>query len=223
MISVLSKITIAIYLVCLILVSLPDTCLASSPFNHLFGFIEIRQKDINYLKQWISVLNRHLKQDVPEKGCKNSLFKKCHIKNWLNFLKSIKSLPPKDQIVAVNKYANQNPYVLDIINYSMEDYWAAVREFLFNGGDCEDYAIAKFFSLEQLGFSMKDIRIVILQDTNLKTSHAVMAVNFHGDLLIMDNQTDRVISHRQIAHYVPLYSLNENGWWLHMPTKMMRR
>jgi predicted transglutaminase-like cysteine proteinase len=100
----------------------------------------------------------------------------------------------------------------------MEDYWAVAREFLYNGGDCEDYAITKFFSLHWLGFDMNKIRIVILQDTNLRVAHAVLAIANENDILILDNQAKEVISHKEIAHYLPLFSVNENEWWLHLPT-----
>ena len=196
------------------------TGLAASDFSRLFGYRAVAQRDLNQLPQWISAVRRHIKEDVSDGTCREGLFKRCRLERWLKFIDSIRSLPPKAQIEAVNRYANRNPYVLDMDNYDMEDYWAIVKEFVNNGGDCEDYAITKFFSLEWLGFAQGDMRIVILQDTNLRVPHAVMAVRLGGELLIMDNQTDAVISHEQIAHYVPLYSLNEKGWWLHMPSRM---
>ena len=64
---------------------------------------------------------------------------------------------------------------------------------------------------------MTNIRIVILQDTNLRIAHAVLAVARENDIFILDNQTKEVISHNDIAHYLPLFSVNENKWWLHLP------
>ena len=43
-------------------------------------------------------------------------------------------------------------------------------------GDCEDYAIAKFFALRQLGFGAEQMRIVILWDEIRGIGHAVLAV-----------------------------------------------
>ncbi len=188
------------------------------PGVNLFGFSQVQQNNLDNLSQWLSVLERHITEDVPEGSCTDTLFNRCHLKRWYSFLDSIRELPVDEQIEAVNKYANKKRYVLDIDNYGKEDYWAVAREFFYNGGDCEDYAITKFFSLRWLKIPLADIRIVILQDTNLRISHAVLAVWTGNDVLILDNQSKEVLSHRRIAHYIPLYSVNEEKWWLHLPS-----
>ncbi|MCB2184007.1 MAG: transglutaminase-like cysteine peptidase [Desulfobulbaceae bacterium] len=190
---------------------------ASSGFSNLFGYKDEPQSGLQYLPQWLSVLERHIIEDVPEGNCTDTLFNRCHLKNWYIFLSSIRNKPVKEQIQAVNAYANKKNYVLDISNYGQEDYWAIAKEFFYNGGDCEDYAITKFFSLRWLGFDKETFRIVILQDANLRIPHAILAVSYKNDILILDNQTQRVVSHRAIAHYLPLYSVNEKKWWLHLP------
>lgn len=173
---------------------------------------------MSYLPQWIKVLEKHITQDVPEGDCTDSFFNTCHLKRWFSFLESIKNQPKAEQIEAVNQYANNKTYVIDTVNYGIEDYWAIAKEFFYNGGDCEDYAITKFFSLQWLGFDMNTIRIVILQDTNLRVAHAVLAVAQEDDIVILDNQTGEVISHKNIAHYLPLFSVNNHQWWLHLPS-----
>ena len=126
-------------------------------------------------------------------------------------------MPKLEQLNAVNQFANEHEYILDIENYGMDDYWATPKEFLYNNGDCEDYAIIKMLSLKKLGFDMERIRLVVLQDTNLRTPHAVLAVESKNDILIMDNQVDEVISHKYILHYVPVYAVNEMKWWMFLP------
>jgi len=195
----------------------PVISLASPGFAKLFGYTAEPQQSLNYLPQWLSALERHIIQDVPEGNCSDTFFNRCHLKNWISFLETIKTKPLLEQINAVNLYANKKSYILDMANYGREDYWAIAKEFLYNGGDCEDYAITKFFSLCWLGFDMDNLRIVILQDVNLRIAHAVLAVSYNNDILILDNQTQRVVSHRTIAHYLPLYSVNEQKWWLHLP------
>jgi len=195
----------------------PVISLASPGFANLFGYTAEPQQSLNYLPQWLSVLERHVTQDVPEGSCSDTFFNRCHLKNWISFLETIKTKPLLEQINAVNLYANKKSYILDMANYGREDYWAIAKEFLYNGGDCEDFAITKFFSLRWLGFDMDNLRIVILQDANLRIAHAVLAVSYNNDILILDNQTQRVVSHRTIAHYLPLYSVNEKKWWLHLP------
>ena len=72
-------------------------------------------------------------------------------------------------------------------------------------------------SLKQLGFDTNKMRVVVVQDTNQRIAHAVMAIDRQNDILILDNQVSQVMSHRNIFHYVPVYSVNETSWWMHLP------
>jgi len=182
----------------------------------LFGYRQTQQADTAIFGQWIQVLERHILIDTPEGDCTGATLNRCHLRNWLAFLESLKQMPADQQLDAVNRYANRKAYVLDIDNYGVEDYWAVPKEFLYNNGDCEDYAITKMFSLRWLGFNQDELRIVVLQDTNLRIPHAVLAVANRGDILILDNQISGVISHREIVHYAPVYSINESHWWIHL-------
>lgn len=183
----------------------------------LFGYNAIEQPDTQTFSQWIQALERHFRIDIPEGDCTGEVLNQCHMRDWLAFLERLRGRPASEQLDAVNRYANHKHYVLDIDNYGVEDYWAVVREFLYNNGDCEDYAITKLFSLRWLGFPVETLRIVVLQDTNLRIPHAVLAVSFDNDILILDNQIQQIVSHRDIVHYAPVYAINEHHWWLYLP------
>ncbi|MFN2309266.1 MAG: transglutaminase-like cysteine peptidase [Gammaproteobacteria bacterium] len=185
----------------------------------LFGYHETRQSDITPFKQWLAALERHVRLDVAESeaDCTEPRFNACHLREWLAFIESIRAEPLTIQLQRINDYANRKRYVLDIDNYGLPDYWAVAREFLYNGGDCEDYAITKLFSLRWLGLEMARLRIVVLQDTNLRIPHAVLAVYANDEIYILDNQIRQVVRHRDIVHYVPVYSINEAHWWIHTP------
>jgi len=183
----------------------------------LFGYQQSEQPDIRVFGQWIQALERYLQDDLSEGDCSEKTLNRCHLRNWLAFLDTLRDMPHPQQLEAVNSYANTRDYVLDIDNYGLEDYWAVPREFLYNNGDCEDYAITKLFSLRWLGYPVDTLRIVVLQDTNLRIPHAVLAVAAQDDIMILDNQIQQVISHRDIVHYAPVYSINEQHWWIHTP------
>ncbi len=183
----------------------------------LFGYQEIPKKNLNLFPQWLSVLERHILNLKESGSCQSANFNQCHLKQWQTFLKSIERLPVSQQIKQVNKYANEKIYTLDIENYGVVDYWATPKEFLTNNGDCEDYAIIKMLSMKWLGYDTHHMRVVVVQDTNLRIPHAVMAIENDNDILILDNQIEEVISHADIFHYVPVYSINENSWWMHVP------
>ena len=175
----------------------------------LFNYVEIPQNNLQAVQQWTKIRNRHSKEDLPSTSQS--------LKKWAQYLQKTQHLSPAKQLIAINTFTNNHPYILDIDNYGVEDYWAIVKEFLQNNGDCEDYAITKFYSLRKLGFNNNQLRIVILQDTNLKVAHAVLAVYEANDIVILDNQVNNIMSHSDIKHYTPIYSINEKGWWLHLP------
>jgi predicted transglutaminase-like cysteine proteinase len=110
---------------------------------------------------------------------------------------------------------NRQRYLTDPRNYGVKDYWATPIQFLKRDGDCEDYAIAKFISLRALGFTNDMLRIVVLQDLNLRIGHAILVVYLDGRALVLDNQVRRVVPAETIRHYQPIYSINEQHWWLH--------
>ena len=59
------------------------------------------------------------------------------------------------------------------------------------------------------------MRIVVMNDMNLKSAHSVLVVYLDGEALILDNQIAQVINAKRIRHYKPIYSINERNWWLH--------
>ncbi|MDT8403611.1 transglutaminase-like cysteine peptidase [Sulfuriflexus sp.] len=168
--------------------------------------------------QWLSVLERYVRKESIEGNCDSKRFNRCHLNEWLVYLQSLKGMDTVDQLKRINLYANKKDYILDIDNYGLEDYWAIPEEFLRRGGDCEDYAITKLLSLRWLGHQQLQSRIVVLQDTNLGIPHAVLAVYLDDDIVILDNQVNEILSHKNILHYVPIYSLDEKQWWIHLPS-----
>jgi len=191
--------------------------MAAASADNLFGYQESARKNLTLFPQWLSMLERNIKQTALLESCEPSLLNPCHTRNWLAYLRGISQLSKIEQINKVNLYANEHDYILDIDNYGMSDYWATPGEFLNNNGDCEDYAIIKMLSLKILGFDMTKVRLVVLQDTNLRIPHAVLAVSMNQDILVMDNQINEVISHHNIVHYAPVYAVAEKKWWMFYP------
>ena len=137
------------------------------------------------------------------------------MQDWKKFLASIAKKDRSYQINAIDTYVNQVRYVDDRRRFGRSDYWATPNEFFGRGGDCEDYAIAKYLSLKHLGFDTSKMRLVVLKDTSIGINHAVLVVYHKGEALVLDNQARFVVPARKIAHYKPYYSVNEKHWWLH--------
>ena len=182
----------------------------------LFGKQAIASTNLAAFAKWTGTLERYFKgRDVAEGSCEESFFNRCHLKEWSRFLESLRGQNRAAQIEAVNRYLNRVSYLTDPINYGVSDYWAVPDEHLSRRGDCEDYAIAKFLSLRVLGFANDDLRVVVLQDLNLRIPHAVLVVYMEGRPYLLDNQIHSVVPATTVRHYQPVYSLNETHWWLY--------
>jgi predicted transglutaminase-like cysteine proteinase len=130
-------------------------------------------------------------------------------------MNQLRGRDPMQQMQAVNQWMNRIRYVEDIVNYGMVDYWATPLEFLAHDGDCEDFAIAKYISMRELGFPHSDMRILVLNDLNLRIPHAILIVYQSGRAYVLDNQIAQVVPTDIIRHYQPIFSINEEAWWLH--------
>ena len=139
----------------------------------------------------------------------------CRLQEWRTFLGGLSGLDRETQIDEVNDWVNDHPYIEDPNNWGRTDYWAAPSEFLTRSGDCEDFAIMKYFSLRELGIPEDDMRLVVLMDTNLNLLHAVLVVRNEGVWYSLDNQTSSVVAADRMRHYVPYYSINANAYWVH--------
>lgn len=136
--------------------------------------------------------------------------------NWRKIIRQSKGLPRLDQLKNVNFFFNRWPYRLDIDVYGMSDFWATPDEFMLLSGDCEDYSIAKYYALRELGFAIGDMRIVMIKDIIRNISHAVLSVKLGEEIYILDNLTDMLLSHLKYEHYVPQYSFNEFYGWIYV-------
>ncbi len=128
---------------------------------------------------------------------------------------AVVDLAPLAQLQAVNRLVNRVPARDDRVLYGVDDYWATPREFFRNGGDCEDYAIAKYAILERLGWPPAHMWIVVLRETVISPIHAVLMVRHAGRLWTLDNLGDRIFEHGRIDYYRPALSLNRFGTWRH--------
>ena len=174
----------------------------------LFGTVEVKTAGVAMFPKWTTVMARFDTQMATQGHSAT-------VQAWKTHLASMKNLTPSEQIDGVNSYINSVRYVEDSVNYKKSDYWATPIEFLTRGGDCEDYAIAKYASLRALGFSADQMRIAIVQDQVKNVPHAILIVYTDGVAHVLDNQDRRVRNADEINRYKPIFSLNSNNWWLH--------
>ena len=175
--------------------------------------------DTEYLprfQKWAGVLERHRAGPIATgRSCAGGVEGACAGPTWLAFLDQLETGALSEQLIQVNRYVNEIQYVQDVANWGESDHWAAPAEFFANGGDCEDYAIAKYFLLRELGVPPEQLKIVVLHDRRRRQTHAVLTVTQDHRTLVLDNLRDRIVPWRELDHYLPIYSLNERSAWLH--------
>ncbi|MFN4281279.1 MAG: transglutaminase-like cysteine peptidase [Alphaproteobacteria bacterium] len=185
----------------------------------LFGAVATRSvSGLASFPRWTGALERHFKRsDPPLSHCKGNVFRRCMSEEWKGFLDEISGENRATQIRRVNERLNRARYTLDSANWGQSDYWATPNQFFRMDGDCEDYAIAKYLSLRALGFPEDDLRLVVLDDLNLRVAHAILVVTHNGVPYVLDNQISQVVPASAIRHYRPIFALNESAWWIYKP------
>lgn len=136
---------------------------------------------------------------------------------WRHNIGQFAELDEKQQLTKVNDFFNQLYFVNDIDLWGKKDYWATPLEFLgANAGDCEDFTIAKYFSLLELGVPDEKLRLVYVKALELNQFHMVLAyyAKPSAQPLILDNinKTIKPASKRQ--DLLPIYSFNGKNLWL---------
>jgi predicted transglutaminase-like cysteine proteinase len=103
-------------------------------------------------------------------------------------------------------------YVSDDRQHGLADVWSSPLATLASGeGDCEDYAIAKYMLLRQLGVAETDLMLLLVRDNAVRQDHAVLGVRVDGRWLVLDNRQARVLDADQLAHFTPLFALDHDG------------
>ncbi|MBN45268.1 MULTISPECIES: transglutaminase-like cysteine peptidase [unclassified Methylophaga] len=140
------------------------------------------------------------------------------VEAWQALMLEGKDLTDHEKLTVVNDFFNSNVlFVDDILLWNQEDYWATPIEMLSIGaGDCEDYSIAKYFTLKQLGVDEDKLRITYVKATNLNQAHMVLTYfeNRRAIPLVLDNLINEIKPANRRQDLIPVYSFNGTGLWL---------
>lgn len=187
--------------------------MASVPFD---AHVQVLPEEVR-LPRWEAAL-RGIQQDrVVMRTCLDDA-DQCtppRLAAWRQMMLAAARAPWHEKLEAVNTFVNQVPYVRDLDRFGVVDYWAPPLQFFAGGGDCEDYAIAKYVSLRKLGLPAERLRIVVLEDVARGLAHAILAVRLDGEVWVLDNYYDAIARFSELTHYAPYYAVNEDQRWLH--------
>jgi len=179
-------------------------------YPELFGTHETRSEDTSAFKKWMVMIDRF---SAPlQNGDQTS----AGVAEWKREIASLQGLPRREQIKRVNDFLNNVEYVDDRTAYGEQGYWGASPERFFNGGgDCKDYAIAKYVSLRALGFADRELRVAIVQDKVKEIAHAILIFYSGDEGYVLDNQNKQIEPIEAVNRYSPYFSINQSAWWLH--------
>lgn len=140
---------------------------------------------------------------------------------WRRLIEESRPLPDNEKLNKVNTFFNRRMlFEDDIVVWQQADYWASPLEFMGRGtGDCEDFTIAKYMTLQMLGVSNERLRLIYVRAKSGATaSVAHMVLGFFpqptDEPLILDNMISSVRPASQRADLTPVYSFNNDGLWV---------
>lgn len=138
------------------------------------------------------------------------------VEDWNMLIKDAQAESEKEQLFRINRFFNRVNFVDDIKHWKQKDYWATPIEFLAtNAGDCEDFTIAKYFTLRALGVPSEKLRLMYVKALRLRQSHMVLAYfeTPDGMPLILDNINKKILPASYRKDLQPIYSFNGEGLW----------
>ncbi|WP_438969929.1 transglutaminase-like cysteine peptidase [Methylophaga sp.] len=136
---------------------------------------------------------------------------------WKQLIDSGQDWSDMRRLKATNDFVNQFNFVDDIVHWKQEDYWATPLETLVTrGGDCEDFSIAKFFTLTSMGMEEDKLRLTYVKALALNQAHMVVSYyeNPKATPLVLDNLNTNILPATQRDDLYPVYSFNGKGLWL---------
>ncbi len=142
--------------------------------------------------------------------------------SWQMMVKEQSQVLEWQRLQHINAFLNRIPFAEDQDHWQQQDYWATPVQFLAsNGGDCEDFAIAKLFSLQGANIDPDKLRLMYVTAKELGQAHMVLVyrANPGEHPLVLDNMAGEIIAARDRTDLVPVYSFNASGLWLNNRTE----
>jgi predicted transglutaminase-like cysteine proteinase len=143
-------------------------------------------------------------------------YAKRRLVSWQKLLKTDPNIPESEKLEKVNTFFNLIEFQSDLSHWNQVDYWATPLEFLVSGaGDCEDYSIAKYYTLIKLG--VPDEKLLITYTKALEYNQAHMVLTYYENPgaipLVLDNLNKMIFPATKRKDLKPIYSFNGSGLW----------
>lgn len=132
------------------------------------------------------------------------------ISDYAQAKKEIKELNFIGKMAHLNSFFNTFPKIEDIENYGNSDYWATPKEFIEKGGDCEDFAIAKYFSfIEEIKIEKEKLFFLIAKREAGFHMVLLYADSLENSPLVFDSDTNNIVKLLDKTDLTPVVAFNE--------------
>jgi predicted transglutaminase-like cysteine proteinase len=146
------------------------------------------------------------------------------LESWKRMLDRAKNDSPEKKLMQVNQFFNRHVrYTEDLTLWKKSDYWATPLETMGErAGDCEDYTIAKYLSLLQLGIANEQLRLIYVKaqigGAQSKIVQAHMVLGYYPTPnaipLILDSLLNTIEPASNRPDLRPVFSFNSEGLWV---------
>ncbi|MCP5267572.1 MAG: transglutaminase-like cysteine peptidase [Zoogloeaceae bacterium] len=139
------------------------------------------------------------------------------LQDWQALLSSSSSLPEAEKLKRFNDFFNRNiVFDEDIAIWNQTDYWATPLETVGRGrGDCEDFSIAKYYSLKQVGVPVNKMRLIYVKAIQGSSQRAHMVLAYYSspaaEPLVLDNLDPAIKPASKRPDLIPVFSFNSQG------------
>jgi predicted transglutaminase-like cysteine proteinase len=145
------------------------------------------------------------------------------LRDWQRILDESRSAPERDKLGKINEFVNRRVVFDDDLSiWNLSDYWATPLETVGQGrGDCEDFAIMKYYSLKDAGVALAKLRLVYVKARvegphgPYLQAHMVLAYypTPNAEPLVLDNLVPEIRPASQRKDLQPIFSFNSEAIW----------
>ena len=171
-------------------------------------FVLLRADDLQWIsKELLATAQREFGAEAEQR-----------LLDWQALYQDLRNQNEGEKLRAVNYFFNNHvKYVSDEKHWGQKDYWATPYESLTtHGADCEDFVIAKYYTLKELGIEVEKLRITYVKALRINQAHMVLTYFPTPDAitLVLDNLIGKIYPANKRKDLEPVYSFNASGMWL---------
>ena len=150
-------------------------------------------------------------KNLIEKSTQKSFILK-RLEKYEEVKNKARNLDINKKLTQINLFINGSLAEFDNASMGIDDYWMTPKEFFIKGhGDCEDYVIAKYFTLLELGVKKENLYPAIVKVEGSASLHLVLLYveDKNKSPLVLDNLSFKILPFSKRTDLTPIAAFNE--------------